>query len=145
VRETRRVVGEYVLSADDFLARRSFPDEIGRYNYPIDIHLSSGSREEYRRFEKEFFQEYRLGRGESYGIPYRSLVPKNVANLLVAGRCFSTDRKMQGSTRVMPCCFITGQAAGTAAALCAEQGVAPKTLDAEALRARLREAGAHIP
>ena len=66
-------------------------------------------------------------------------------NLLVSGRCISTDRKVQGSIRVMPCCFITGQAAGTAAALCAQHDVAPKDVDTDELRAVLRENGAYIP
>lgn len=117
IRETRRVVGEYVLSADDFLARRSFEDEIGRYCYPIDVHASTSSLEEFKKVEKDFHCKYTYDKGESYGIPFRCLIPKGLDNILVAGRCISTDRKMNASTRVMPCCFITGEAAGTAAAL----------------------------
>ena len=145
VRETRRVVGHYVLCADDFLAQSSFGDEIGRYNYPIDIHCSDPSRESYEAFKKEFTQEYRYKEGESYGIPYRSLVPTGPTNALVAGRCFSTDRKMQGSIRVMPCCFITGQAVGVAAAMCAAADTPAVDVDTDALRDRLRELGAYIP
>lgn len=145
VRETRRIIGKYILTAEDFLARRNFPDEIGRYNYPIDIHRSTPSEEDYKAFEEEFFKMYRYKEGESYGIPYRSLVPVNIKNLLVAGRCISTDRKMQGSTRVMPCCFITGQAAGTAASLCIENNVTPEELDTQILRETLRTFGAYIP
>lgn len=145
VRETRRIVGEYVLNLQDFLQRRSFPDEIGRYSYPIDIHPSSPSHEDFEAFERKFGKELRYANGESYGIPYRSLVPKGVENLFVAGRCISTDREMQGSTRVMPCCFITGQAAGTAAALCAKEGIPNTQLDYHILRRQLRKDGAYVP
>ncbi|MEW6359247.1 MAG: FAD-dependent oxidoreductase [Planctomycetota bacterium] len=145
IRETRRIMGDYVLNIADFKARASFPDEIGRYNYPIDIHRSSTDEEDYRKFWKEFTEEMRLKKGESYGIPYRSLIPKDVENLLVAGRCISTDRKMQGSIRVMPGCFITGQAAGMAAALCAAKGRRPRDVDANHLRDNLRGMGAYLP
>ena len=150
VRETRRMVGEYALNVDDFVARRSFDDEIGRFNYSIDIHRSSPSLQDYEELIQEFTKGYRLGPGESYGIPYRTLIPKADAerpidNLLVAGRCISTDRMVQGSIRVMPCCLITGQAADTAAALCKQQDVAPRELDAGLLRGVLREQGAYLP
>jgi hypothetical protein len=144
VRETRRIVGEYVLGVDDFLGRCSFDDEIGRYNYPIDIHRSSPSLEDHEEFLEEFTRRYRLPDGESYGIPYRSLIPKGCENLMVGGRCISTDRLVQGSARVMPCCFMTGQAAGVAAALCWEQDIAAKELAPDLLRATLREQGAQI-
>ena len=145
VRETRRIVGEYVLNVDDFVALRSFDDEIGRYNYSIDIHRSSPSMDDYEELIEEHTRSYRLGVGESYGIPYRSLVPLNVDNLLVSGRCISTDRLVQGSIRVMPCCVITGQAAGAAAALCCEHDVAARELDTDLLRGTLRDSGAYLP
>lgn len=144
VRETRRIIGEYVLNVNDFIERRSFDDEIGRFNYPVDVHRSSSSKQDYEKFEKEFYNDLRYGIGESYGIPYRSLIPKSVSNLLVAGRCISADRNMQGSTRVMPCCFITGQAAGVAAALCVEYKTKPLMLDRSILRQELRKIGAYI-
>lgn len=145
VRETRRIVGEYVLNVDDFVARRSFEDEIGRYNYAIDIHRSSPSVQDYEQLIAEFTRGYRLADGQSYGIPYRSLIPKGSPNLLVSGRCISTDRKVQGSIRVMPCCFITGQAAGAAAALCCAQDVATKELNPALLQSTLRGQDAYIP
>jgi len=82
---------------------------------------------------------------QSYGIPYRSLIPRGAVNLLVAGRCISADRMVQGSIRVMPCCFITGQAAGAAVALCCEQDVAAAELDPALLQSALRSQGAYIP
>ena len=145
VRESRRVVCEYMLGVEDFKARAVFPDEIGRYCYPVDVHSAKpGDAKAYAAFLKEYERDFRYAKGESYGIPYRSLVAKSFANLLVAGRCIGTDRKMQASVRVMPGCFITGQAAGTAAALAAAsgevRGVAP-----EKLRERLRAQGAYLP
>ncbi len=145
VRESRRVVGEYVLTHEDFSARRSFPDEIGRYNNPIDIHIMSPDREAYEAYHTMYTRSFRLPPGESYGIPYRSLVPRGAPNLWVAGRCISTDRLMQGSTRVMPCCFVTGQAAGVAAALSCAQGVTAQTLHPALLQRTLREQGAYVP
>jgi hypothetical protein len=144
VRETRRIIGEYVLNIDDFLARSSFKDEIGRYNYPVDLHASSSSVADYEEFE-ENFQTLAYDTGDSYGIPYRSLVPKSVKNLLVAGRCMSTDRKMQASIRVMPCCFLTGQAAGTAAALYVKEDIKDvRDVNITMLRDRLRQDGVYM-
>lgn len=116
VRESRRVVCDYMLTVEDFKRRASFPDEVGRYCYAVDIHPSSADPKEIEKFRREFNATYRYRKGESYGIPYRSLVPVSFDNVLVAGRCIGTDRAMQASVRVMPGCFITGEAAGTAAA-----------------------------
>ncbi len=71
-------------------------------------------RASYERYAKDF-KTLRYGKGESYGIPYRCLVPRGLSNVLVAGRCVSPDRSMQSSIRVMPDCIITGQAIGVAA------------------------------
>ena len=119
VRESRRITCDYTLNVNDFISRAVFEDEIGRYCYPVDIHVMNTDKKEYERFEKEY-ETLRFKKGESYGIPFRSLVPKSFSNVLVAGRCIGTDRQMQASVRVMPGCFITGQAAGTAAALACE-------------------------
>ena len=83
--------------------------------------------------------EYVPIEGDYYGIPYRSLLPVGVENLLLAGRCVSADSTAAGAIRVMPPCMGMGQAAGTAAALAVKQGVTPRALDAQALRRRLRE------
>ena len=144
VRESRRVVCDYMLGVKDFLARASFEDEIGRYCYPVDVHNSKpGDVEAMKAFLKEYERDLKYGKGESYGIPYRSLVAKSFSNLLVAGRCMGTDRKMQASIRVMPGCFITGQAAGTAAALAAGGDV--RAVKPAELRGKLRAAGAYLP
>ena len=116
VRESRRIIGEYVLTREDYLARRHFADDIGCFAYAIDIHSDTKDVKKQADVEKNLSSSY-YDRGENYGIPYRALLPKNTTNLLVAGRCISTDRAMQASIRIVPGCMITGQAAGAAAAL----------------------------
>jgi hypothetical protein len=147
VRETRRIVGDYVLTLDDYVARRSFPDEIARNAYYIDIHLSKRAWE--RQAGKPIDWEahtHQYKPGESHGVPYRCLIPRGVRNLLVAGRCISTDRAVQGSTRTMPNCLATGEAAGCAAALAARDHAGDvRAVDTDELRGRLRERGAYVP
>jgi hypothetical protein len=144
VRETRRIVGEYVLNFEDYRSRASFEDEIGRFAYPVDIHSATTDPAAQKHVEEEL-RATTLGRGESYGIPYRSLVVQGLANLLVAGRCMSADRAVQSSIRVMPGCFITGQAAGVGGALAVEGRCAARDVDARKLREILRYQGQHIP
>lgn len=144
VRETRRIMGDYVLDVDDFRDRATFEDEIGRYSYPVDIHVARPDKESFDKFKKDFSQ-LRLGQGESYGIPYRILTPRNLQNVLVAGRCVSTDRNMQASIRVMPGCYITGQAAGVAAALAVEGDTSTRGISVGELQTRLRSMGAYLP
>jgi hypothetical protein len=144
VRETRRITGDYILNIDDFKSLAVFEDEIGRYSYPIDIHIAKPDKESYDKFHKEF-TTMRLGEGESYGIPYRVLTPKRLKNVLVAGRCVSTDRNMQASIRVMPGCYITGQAAGVAAAMSIQGGGDTRSISIEDLQARLKAMGAYLP
>ena len=142
VRESRRVKCDYMLGVQDFLARANFEDEIGRYNYPVDIHIMNTDTGEYQRFKKEY-ETMRYKAGESYGIPYRSLIPVSFQNALVAGRCMGCDRQMEASIRVMPGCFITGQAAGTAAARAADEGDV-RSVSAKSLQQALKENGAYL-
>lgn len=145
IRETRRIVGDYVLSADDYMARRSFDDEICRNSYFIDLHLTK----EEARTNGELEMALRFNRyekGESHGIPYRCLTPKGLKNVLVAGRSISCDRSVQGSVRVMPVCLAMGEAAGVAAAHAVdlpEHNV--HYVDTDKLRRRLKEEGAYLP
>ena len=142
IRETRRIEGDYVLTTEDYVERRSFPDEICRNSYFIDIH---GSEEEEKTgVNSQALRHY--GPGESHGIPYRCLTPKKLRNVLVAGRSISCDRRVQGSVRVMPACLATGEAAGLAAALAAKlpEGNVHR-VDTALLRRRLREEGAYLP
>lgn len=144
VRESRRIKGDYVLNLEDFKARASFPDEIGRYSYAVDIHAAAPDLTSYRRYAKDF-HELRYGKGESYGIPYRSLVPQGLRNVLVAGRSISTDRYVQSSIRVMPGCFITGQAIGVAAAMAAAGDGDARNVPIPELQRRLKALGAYLP
>lgn len=134
VRETRRIVGEYVLTADDVFGARRFEDAVARVSFPIDIHDVKGGG--------GFFEGPR--EGPYYTIPYRSLVPKGIDNLLVAGRCISATHEAHGSLRVMPPCFATGQAAGTASALALETHARPIEIDTTLLRESLSQQGALV-
>ena len=120
---------------DSFYKSESFPDEIGRYSYPVDIHPMTADVRGMDGFEKAV--SLRHSDGESYSIPLRCLIPKDLDNAFVAGRCIGADRAMQASTRVIPCCFITGQAAGVAAAICAEKGIKAVNIDAYEVRKRI--------
>lgn len=150
VRETRRILGDYFLTQDDYLARRSFPDEICRNAYNIDIHDSSVSSDQTgdiaeikQNIEAEIKQ---YANGESFGVPYRCLTPRDLKNVLVAGRCISTDRAVNGSVRIMACCLTTGEAAGLAAALTARADAHDiHRVDTDHLRVRLRAHGAYLP
>ena len=144
IRETRRITGEYVLNLDDFKKRAAFEDEIGRYSYPVDIHASKSGDDGYKKFLEDY-KTFRYGKGENYGIPYRTLVPQKLSNVLVAGRCISTDRYMQSSIRVMPGCFITGQATGVAAAVAAEGAMDTRGVPVAELQRRLKKMGAFLP
>lgn len=132
IRDSRRIVGDYLFTGDDWRARRTFDDEIGRNCYFIDIHKSG-------------VPEVHYGRGESHGIPYRVLTPKGLRNVLVAGRCISTDEEAYGSLRVMPPCLVTGEAAGVAArlaSLSASRDV--HSVDVTDLRSRLKTRGQYF-
>jgi hypothetical protein len=131
VRETRRVYGDYRLTKDDVLAARRFDDGIGLCGAPIeDHHGGADTRWQY------------LPDGETVDIPYRSLVVRDAANVLVAGRCFSATHDAHASVRSMAQCMAMGQAAGTAAALAIEAGADPREVPTDSLRARLAADGA---
>jgi hypothetical protein len=144
-RESCRIIGEYVLTLDDYLRRASFPDEIGRNCYYIDVHYTEAETELALRGElDEARRDARYMPGESHGLPYRCLVPKGLDNVVVAGKTISCDRRVLGSVRVMPPCLVTGQAAGAAAAMAAESGARMRDLPVDELRARLRADGAYF-
>lgn len=132
IRDSRRIKGDYIFTADDWYARRTFDDEIGRNCYFIDIHKAGHT-------------DIHYGRGESHGIPYRCLTPTGLRNVLTAGRCISTDEESYGSLRVMPNCLVTGQAAGVAATLAANSGRTDiHDIDTDDLRRILRQNGAYF-
>lgn len=143
LRESRRIVGEYRLSRKDYTSRALFEDTIARYAYPIDIHASNTEGVIIGNGKNDFYtSRYQIG--ESYGIPYRALLPKGLENILVAGRTLSADRAMHGSFRVMPCCFATGQAAGTAAAICCEEEKTLRNIPIGKLQEVLIKQGAYL-
>jgi len=147
VRETRRILGEYYLTIDDYFARRGFPDDVARNHYWIDVHTAKSERAASRETVKHVVERFpRFKAGESHGIPYRCLVPKGLTNLLVTGRAVSCDRNVLGALRTMPCAMNLGEAAGTAAAqLVAARGQDVREVDTGRLRADLQLHGAYLP
>jgi len=134
IRETRRILGEYVLTADDVLAGKKFDDGVAKGSHHIDLHGKGTDQE-----------RIPVRDGKSYDIPFCSLIPQNIQNLLVAGRCFSSTREANGSARVMGPCLSMGQAAGTAAALMVNNSSENvRDVSVEQLRATLKQHGAII-
>ena len=130
VRETRHFRGEYLLDIEDILSQRAFEDTIGRGCHPIDIQPIPDSLKKYPLPHRWYFN-----------IPYRSLLPKGVDNLLLAGRCISNTHEASGCTRVTMSCMVTGEAAGTAAAMCVAGELEPRDLEPARLRRRLADQG----
>ena len=120
VRDSRRIVGVHKLTRAEMEAGARFEDAIGITGQTFSA-------------------------GNHLQVPYRTLVPKTVDGLLVAGRCISVDDGLIGPIRVIPPCMMTGEAAGTAAALSAREGVAPRGLDTGLLRGELIAAGVILP
>jgi ribulose 1,5-bisphosphate synthetase/thiazole synthase len=143
IRETRRIVGEHRLTVKDYFERTQYEDTIARYAYPIDVHASTARNIAYKDKNDEYVTS-KYNPGESYSIPYRALLPKGLKNVIVAGRPLSADRAMHGSFRVMPACFATGQAAGTAAAICCKKEVELRQIDIKSLQNILIEQGAYL-
>lgn len=134
VRETRRVNGEYTLTADDILNARKFEDGIARSTYPIDIHNPEGTG----TILKD------LPEGDFYEIPLRCLIPLKTNNLLVAGRCISGTYEAHSSYRVMPVSMATGQAAGVCAALSARKETIARLIPTAEVQAELIKQGADL-
>lgn len=134
VRESRMIIGDYVLTENECRACTRFDDAIAACNYDIDIHNPEGTGTSHYYFKQ----------GEYYTIPYRSLIPKEADNLLVAGRCISSDHGAQASYRIMPVVCCLGEAAGVAAALAAEGNVGVRDIDVSRLQDILKKNGAFI-
>lgn len=146
IRESRRIVGDYVLTLKDYVCRRTFPDEICRNSYFIDVHPkvkeALADLQKMREFEATMMN---YGPGESHGIPYRCLTPLGLQNVLVAGRSISAEQVVQGSVRVMPCCLAMGEAAGMAGAMAAKTDGEVRAVDVARLQEQLRKQGAYLP
>lgn len=131
VRETRHIIGEYRMNIVDVLNRVEFPDSIGKGSHPIDVHPVPA---EVKNMVKP--EEW------SFDIPYRCMVPKNINNLLVAGRCASATREAYGCIRPTAQCMVLGEAAGAAAAILCKDGTSKaKDIDIQKLRSLLKENG----
>ncbi|WP_047148979.1 FAD-dependent oxidoreductase [Aquamicrobium sp. LC103] len=136
IRETRRVIGETVLTGDDVRSARKRDESIAKGGHPIDVWVPG------RGVHWEIIEG-----GGSYDIPFGCLIPKGLENVLVAGRCLSSSREGQSSARVMGTCLAMGQAAGTAAALTADSAsgnVNFNELPVQRLRQRLADQGAIV-
>lgn len=132
IRETRRIVGRYVLTAEDILSCRRFEDSIAVASYPLDIHHPQGGGCTLTWC------------GDCYDIPYRSLIPEKIENLIVAGRCISTTHEAMSAIRVMAPCMAMGEAAGRAAKISVRGNIKPSELDVSILRNELIEKGAYL-
>lgn len=132
IRETRRLVGAYELTGDDVRSGRQFDDGIACSGWPIEMHVLGG------------IQWASVGGRGYYDIPYRALLPREIDNLLVAGRCLSSSQEAQSSARVSGPCIAMGQAAGSAAAMAIDTDRAVGRIDVGELRRALRDQGAFL-
>jgi hypothetical protein len=133
IRETRRARGEYMLSEDDVLDCADFADAIGVNGWPVEAHVAGDVQFVFARKKRGFNQ-----------LPYRMIVPQRIDNLFVAGRCASMTHGGQSAARVSGPCFVMGQAAGTAAHIALQSGVAPRKLDVAKLQEQLESDGAYL-
>jgi hypothetical protein len=135
IRETRRVVGGYMLSGDDVLGCAAFEDSIGVNGWPIESHVAGDV----------IFKFPPIPQSRGFNeLPYRMLVPAAIDNLLMAGRCASMTHDGQSAARVSGACFAMGEAAGTAAALALSGNTLPRDVAVEKLQQQLQQAGAFI-
>jgi len=136
VRESRRIISDYVLTAEDIVSHRKFEDGIAQSNYPVDIH---GRKLKLVNIEGSKCKE---NNKPYYEIPYRSLVVKGIDNLLVAGRCIGADFVAQSSLRIMPTCRAIGEACGIAASMAIDRNVNPHQIDGADVRKHMIQKGA---
>jgi len=132
-RESYRIVGETMITVDDYTSGRLFEDAISNAFYPVDLHAKSGVKPK------------PLKPGTVPTIPLRALIPKDSRNIIVAGRCVCSDRLANSGLRVQASCMGMGQAAGAAAALAAKTGTTPVKVPLVEIHKLLREHGAIIP
>ena len=132
IRETRRIDGHYTMTREDVLGCRHFDDAIAVASYPLDIHHPQGGG-----CTLEWC-------GDCYDIPYRSLIPQKVKNLIVAGRCISATHEAMSAIRVMAPCMAMGEAAGRAAKMAVRQGIQPADINVKQLQRELLAKGAYL-
>ena len=131
VRESRRIMGDYVLTAEDLIAGRVFDDAVSMGAYHIDIHRPAGT----------WVDSHNV---RTYTIPLRSLIARDVDGLLMSGKCISATHEAIASTRVIPICQGQGQAAGTVAALAVKAGVSVRQVPIAKLQDTLAAQGAEF-
>jgi len=137
VRESRRIQGQYALTGEDILASSRFDDAIGINAWPMELHAAG-------RIDWQFPRNWESAQGRVYNdLPWRMLVPTQVDNLLVAGRCASMTHEGQSAARVSGGCFVMGQAAGTAAAMLSAQQLFAD-VDVKALQQTLKCDGVYL-
>jgi FAD-dependent oxidoreductase family protein len=141
VRETRHILGDYVLTLEDVLGGKDFPDTVARGAYPVDLHdIHPGADVLGSRVNGGGVTLRKIDR--AYGIPVRCLIPAEVDGVVVAGRAISASHDAAGSVRGQAVCMASGHAAGTLAALSASAGVGPRAVAVGRLQAVLRGQGA---
>ncbi len=128
IRESRKIVGEYILTEHDVKNEARFDDTIGIFPEFLDA----------------YGEVIMPTTGRYFQVPYRILLPQKVENLLVAGRCVSADRVAFAATRQMMCCAVTGQGAGVVAAAAAKEDVSCREVDVSKVQEALREQGVRI-
>ncbi|MGV9802248.1 FAD-dependent oxidoreductase [Mycobacterium sp. NPDC003449] len=136
VRESRRIVGEHVLTLEELVQGHHFPDVIAVAGYPVDIHSPVGTAGP--------FDDDIPATANIYEIPYRSLVPESLDGVLMSGRCVSATHEALAAVRVMPPSFAMGEAAGTAAAQAVAGGVQPRAVNVASLQNQLLAQGAYL-
>lgn len=134
VRQTRHIEGLYEISDEDVDSGRKFEDTIGQVCFPVDIHDPDTGQASF----------HQIGGDGAFDIPYRSLVPRGLDNVLVAGRCISVTSYANGATRNMAPCLVMGESAGVATAMAAEQEVRMADLDVGSLQDALEKRGVYL-
>ncbi len=135
VRETRRVMGDYVITAEELADGKRFDDVIvHNAEFIVDIHNPAGAGQ----------AEEKIQYCKPYDLPYRCFVPLGLTNLYVAGRCISGTHRAHASYRVMSICMAMGEAVGIAAALCAEKDCQTRELDVKELQKVMTESGIEL-
>lgn len=134
IRESRQVVGKHTVTLEELLSTYDFPDKVCRGSSLIGSHTNDGKDSAFKTLQP----------GTSFCLPYSCMVPVRVRNLLVTGRCISVEHNAMGGTRIMPVCMGLGQAAGTAAALCARHAISPADVDIAELQSTLLEQDVYL-
>ncbi|HBC86077.1 MAG TPA: hypothetical protein DCZ94_03895 [Lentisphaeria bacterium] len=146
VRETRRIIGDYVITGEDVTHARKFEDGICRNANFLDMHMPNNGKKKADPKKKRIWYEEAKGvqAGDWQDLPYRALLPKGLENIIVAGRCISGTHEAMSSYRLMPTCTGMGEAAGTAAALALKRKLAPRKINVAELQKILRKNGAKV-